>query len=322
MAERARVSLVAELRRREALLARAGVGSLRELVARDPEGAPPALLIVVDEFATLVREVPAFVDTVVDLTQRGRSLGLHLVLATQRPRGAVSDAIRANANLRIAMRMGDKADSADIIDSDEAAEIPAATPGRALALTGRRAGGEPELTTFQAAYASGRSTAVSSATVTVADLRLGQTDGTPEVVHTLAGHQQPTDLQVLVQAAAGAAKREDVPRPRSPYLPPLPALVDLAAIEAPEAPDRAVVGLLDEPARQRRSTLTFDPDTDGSLLVFGAGGSGKTTLLRTVAVSLAQRNPVRELHLYGVDVASRGLQSLEGLPALRQRHPR
>ena len=64
LAERARTSLLAELRRREALLATRGAKSLRELARRDPEAAPPALIIVVDEFATLVREVPAFVDTV------------------------------------------------------------------------------------------------------------------------------------------------------------------------------------------------------------------------------------------------------------------
>ena len=107
LAERARISLLAELRRREALLAEAGARSLGELAMRRPDRAPPALLIVVDEFATLVREVPAFVETMIDVAQRGRSLGLHVILATQRPRGAVSDTMRANTNLRIAMRAAD-----------------------------------------------------------------------------------------------------------------------------------------------------------------------------------------------------------------------
>ena len=85
LAHRALVSLNAELRRRERILREVGARDLVELEARDPERAPPSLVIVIDEFATLAREVPEFVDGVVDVAQRGRSLGVHLVLATQRP---------------------------------------------------------------------------------------------------------------------------------------------------------------------------------------------------------------------------------------------
>ena len=73
--------------------------------------------------------MPAFVEAVVDVAQRGRSLGVHLVLATQRPRGAVGDAIRANTNLRIALRVADRAESEDVIDAPDAAAIPADAPG-------------------------------------------------------------------------------------------------------------------------------------------------------------------------------------------------
>ena len=156
LADRARVSLLAELRRRESVLQAAGARSLRELTRRRPADAPPALLIVVDEFAALARELPAFVDTLLDVAQRGRSLGLQLVLATQRPRGVVGDALRANMSLRVAMRVSDAAESLDVVDAPDAAAIPASTPGRAVALTGRGADGAPQLTAFQAAYAGGQ----------------------------------------------------------------------------------------------------------------------------------------------------------------------
>ena len=123
LAERCRISLVAELRRREALLAEQGAKNLRALVRRNAAAAPPALLIVVDEFATLAREVPSFVGAVLDVAQRGRSLGMHLVLATQRPRGAIDDTLRANTNLRIAMRVADPAESQDVIGASDAAGI-------------------------------------------------------------------------------------------------------------------------------------------------------------------------------------------------------
>jgi S-DNA-T family DNA segregation ATPase FtsK/SpoIIIE len=314
LAERARVSLLAELRRREALLARAGARNLAELTRRDPVGAPPALLIVVDEFAALAREVPAFVETMVDVAQRGRSLGLHLVLATQRPRGVVNDTIRANTNLRIAMRMGDGAESSDVIEAPDAAEIPAGAPGRALALTGRAPGGAPELTPFQVAYAGGRSAGVGDMEVKVSDFALGVAAVRSERVLSIAGVEAPTDLQALVEAAGAAAAELDLARPASPWLPPLPDRLPLDELPAGESLEAAVVGLVDEPERQSRRPFAFDLEREGSLLVYGTSGSGKTTLLRTLAASLAIAATPRELHVYGLDFASRGLASLEALP--------
>ena len=112
-----------------------------------PADAPPSLVIVVDEFATLVKEVPEFVDGIVDIAQRGRSLGIHLILATQRPSGAVNDNILANTNLRISLRMLDKSESMAVINSAEAAEIPVPLKGRGWVRLGPRA-----LVAFQAAY--------------------------------------------------------------------------------------------------------------------------------------------------------------------------
>jgi DNA segregation ATPase FtsK/SpoIIIE, S-DNA-T family len=313
LAERARVSLLAELRRREALLADAGARNLAELTRRAAAAAPPALLVVVDEFATLVREVPAFVDTMIDVAQRGRSLGLHLVLATQRPRGAVSDTIRANTNLRIAMRMADGGESHDIIEAPDAAEIPAGIPGRALALTGRKPGGAPDLTEFQTAYAGGRSNGLGEIEVRVAPFQLGVAHARARVL-SMAGTSGPSDLHVLVEAAQLAAERLEIPRPSPPWLAPLPERIELADLDASNEPDQAVIGLLDEPARQRQETATFDLERAGSLLVYGGSGSGKTTLLRTLAVALAGRSSPAETQIYALDFASRGLGALEALP--------
>ena len=99
----------------------------------------PRLVVVVDELRALVDEVPDFVSGLVRLAALGRSLGVHLVLATQRPSGARSRAeIQANVSLRIAFRVRDRADSVDVLEDAAAAGIPPATPGRALARGGRR----------------------------------------------------------------------------------------------------------------------------------------------------------------------------------------
>jgi S-DNA-T family DNA segregation ATPase FtsK/SpoIIIE len=81
-------------------------------------------VLVIDEFASLVAELPDFVTGLVSIAQRGRSLGIHLVLATQRPSGVVSPEIRANTNLRIALRVTDDMESKDVIDAGDAARIP------------------------------------------------------------------------------------------------------------------------------------------------------------------------------------------------------
>jgi len=110
LVRRALASLSAELLYREHLLALHNAKDLVELERRGDVEAPPSLIIIVDEFAALVQEVPEFVEGVVNVAQRGRSLGLHLILATQRPAGVIKDNLRANTNLRLALRMADESE--------------------------------------------------------------------------------------------------------------------------------------------------------------------------------------------------------------------
>ena len=122
--------------------------------AAGPTGGPeplPRLLIVIDEFASMVRDLPDFVTGLVNIAQRGRSLGIHLILATQRPSGAVSADIRANTNLRIALRVTDANESADVIEAPEAAHISPSSPGRGYVRLGHAS-----LVPFQAGRVGGR----------------------------------------------------------------------------------------------------------------------------------------------------------------------
>ena len=135
------------------MLAGAGCTDLDEYIAlASPTGdALARLVLVVDEFATLAEELPDFVGGLVAIAQRGRSLGVHLVLATQRPGGVVSADIRANTSLRIALRVTDASESTDVVDVRDAADIAPDLPGRAVLRVGAgavrcpagRAGGWP-----------------------------------------------------------------------------------------------------------------------------------------------------------------------------------
>ena len=143
---RALTSLRAELNHRMRLM-EGKAKDLAEMLEKHPDEAPPSLVIVVDEFATLVKEVPEFVAGVVDIAQRGRSLGVHLILATQRPSGSVNDNILANTNLRISLRMLDASESRTVIGVPAAADIPLPLKGRGFAKLG-----PSDLIEFQSAF--------------------------------------------------------------------------------------------------------------------------------------------------------------------------
>ena len=317
LVQRALASLRAELTRRERVLAAAGARDLTEL--RRGGGRLARLVVVVDEFASLVRELPDFVAGLVGIAQRGRSLGLHLVLATQRPTGVVSPEIRANTDLRIALRVTDAGESSDVLDVADAATIDRATPGRGYV---RLAQGT--LAPFQAGRVSGRRPGQGpreGPPPHVARLGWAQlghpTPGRPDPVGVL--EQEDTDLTALVDAVAAAARLVGATPPASPWLPPLPAtllLDDLAGPPGPAGPGLSPVpyGLVDEPGAQRQRTACLDLATDGHLFAVGASRSGRSQLLRTLAGSVARTHSVRDVHLYGLDCAGGALLALAELP--------
>ena len=154
--KRALASLDAELRRREACLHQLRAPDVKSAWEHDPQQAGAMglarLVLVIDEFAELVQELPDFVTGLIRIARVGRSLGVHLILATQRPAGVVTGEMRANTGLRVALRMEDPSDSVEVLESRDAAGISRATPGRAYA----RVGGGAQLVAFQAARVAAR----------------------------------------------------------------------------------------------------------------------------------------------------------------------
>lgn len=306
---RALRSLEAELRRREHALRAAGASDLDTYRAGDaPDREPIArLVIVIDEFATMVGELPGFVDALVGIAQRGRSLGMHLVLATQRPAGAVNDLIRANTSVRIALRVADRHESTDVIGSADAAGILPDRPGGAVL----RIGTQPTIA-FQAARA-GRTPVAASAgpALTPIDGGLGLPSSTRgldgEHGEDREGGDGGGEVGAVVSAVEAAHRRSGGAAPRRPWLAPLPSSLTLAELEASrlsrphmDATDRhlrCLLGLADVPDEQRQHAISWDP-AEGNLLVFGVPGSGATEALATVSLSLARRYGPDDCHLY------------------------
>lgn len=307
LVRRALTSLGAEIRRREELL---NLKRAKDLVSLEQTGdpdTPPALVIIVDEFAALATEVPEFVDGVIDVAQRGRSLGLHLILATQRPAGVIKDNLRANTNLRIALRLNDVDDSLDVVGDPLAAHFAPEIPGRAVAKTG-----PGRLTTFQAGYVGGwTGDQPDSAPIDIREFVFGRhRPWNTQVAGAARQATGPTDIARIVNNVRAASDQLRITSPRKPWLPPLQATYALESIPAPAG--HFVLGRLDLPVKQQQPTATYEPD-QGNLAIVGTSGSGKSTVLRTVAISaaLAQDGPT---HVYGIDFASGSLRMLDTLP--------
>ncbi|MEM7340498.1 MAG: FtsK/SpoIIIE domain-containing protein [Actinomycetota bacterium] len=315
---RALVSLRAELHHRELLFAEHDCSDLLEMIDKKIPDTPPSLLIIVDEFAALVQEVPEFVEGMVDVAQRGRSLGLHLVLATQRPAGVITPQVKANTDLRIALRMADTDDSTDVIEAPDAAEIDRKLPGRAIAKISR------DRFTFQSAYVGGVTNPDEAPTVEAGRLEFGYVDPialpvTEPAAPTLDGaNAEPpaTDLERLVAHLCAVHHRTGRPLPRKPWLEPLAPIYDLAGLEAAADDHALILGVADRPERQTQQPLRYEPDTDGGLGIVGTGGSGKTVALRSIAAAAALhgRVPAEVGWVYGIDYGGRGLRVLESLP--------
>ncbi|MFC8308685.1 FtsK/SpoIIIE domain-containing protein [Streptomyces olivaceus] len=325
LVERALESLGAELKRREHILAAADAKDIedyQDLVKRDPSHAPvPRLLIVIDEFASMVRDLPDFVTGLVNIAQRGRSLGIHLLLATQRPSGVVSPEIRANTNLRIALRVTDGGESSDVIDSPEAGHISKNTPGRAYVRLGHSS-----LVPFQSGRVGGRRPgAADPAALAPWVGALGWEDlGRAALTKPKTEAREDdevTDLKVLVDAVRDANRSLGIPAQHSPWLPALDETLLLDDIDAPvlagAAPGKlppAPFGIEDLPSDQARRPVVVDFASFGHLMIGGAPRSGRSQVLRTIAGSLARTHSVADVHLYGIDCGNGALNALTRLP--------
>jgi DNA segregation ATPase FtsK/SpoIIIE, S-DNA-T family len=324
LVERALVSLRAELQRRKAILDRADKTNIQRYWDALP-GLPgsdplPRLVIVVDEFAVMSEKLPDQLASLIDIGRQGRSLGIHLVLATQRPAGVVTADLRSNINLRIALRVASPDDSRDVIDTVDAARIPAeGHAGRAYAWLGE---GRP--VAFQSARVGGlRPGARQGQAPVVVPLRwadLGYPRSGAESAQAAPGHADQaggelTDLSVLVDAIRAAA--DGIARQRSPWSPPLPTVLTAAELaswwRADPDPLRLRYGLLDRPHEQRQVPAVFDIARGGHLLVAGAPQSGRSTVLRTLAGALAAQVDPDEAHLYVLDGGG-ALAALSALP--------
>lgn len=312
LVERVLLSLSAEIRRREHLLRAAGAVDLGDFWRRAPREPLPRLVIVVDEFASITADVPGFLDGMVDIGRRGRSLGLHLVLATQRPAGVVTDHLRANVNLRIALRVADARESVDIVGVADASAITRSTPGRAIVQIGQ---GEPFA--VQSAFVGGRraeTAAGGGRAVTISALGAG---ATPAPQTCPVGVDTPTDLARLVtriRSAAAACGVDEPPRPwREPVRHDLGAAAVLSRWRPRSPAPVALLGIADQPERQRQFAATLPLDGT-ALCAFSADLDAAWALAELAVLSASSTATLEQLRIDVLDGSGRVGRRLAALP--------
>ena len=271
-----------ELHRREAFLAAYAATDHKDYLRSRAPGDPPLprLVVLIDEFRVFATELPEALEQVIHIATVGRSLGIHLVISTQRPAGTVSAPLRANIGSVIALRTIGEAESNDLIGSAAAARLDPAAPGLAYF---RRGGGAP--LGFRARVNARPSV---RARLRAFGADLGETLFTEQLPHPGAGPgpatgqlrdsgtSQGSDAELAAVVRGIVLRHRDVepaPNPFSAALPPLLTAIGRAALRQVPGGTGAV-GLVDRPKLPQPGPLVFDPHTTPRLMVCGLPASG------------------------------------------------
>jgi len=322
---RALESIRAELKRRQRIFRESEVNNINaynELFkGRKVEEPLPHLFLISDEFAELKKAQPEFMKELVSVAAIGRSLGVHLILATQKPSGVVDDQIWANSKFKLALKVQNEADSKEIIKTPDAAGI--TQQGRAYLQVGNNEIYE----LFQSAWSAADYIEEQEDEVTLDDrVYLINELGQGELINQdLSGREaekkaKDTQLDVIIRHIKVLYDSEKHLAVKPPWLPSLKKQILCPRMKEEEKPDRkkgtvmVPIGLLDLPQEQEQVDYELDLTQDGNILYIASGGYGKSVFLTTAALGLALDYPVADVNFYILDFGNNTLISLRNLP--------
>lgn len=311
--QRSLKSIKAELLKRQALFAEAGVNSVDDYIRqfkKERVTTPlPHLIIIVDEFAELKAQQPDFMDELISAARIGRSLGVHLILATQKPSGQVNEQIWANSKFQLCLKVATQQDSNEVIKSPLAAEI--REPGRAYL----RVGNNEIFELFQSAYSGGPAASPEERVkeYSISELSMtGYRKTVFEQANKDGGKDSGSQLDVIVSYISEHCKERNIAKLPDICLADLPEILEFQNNEQ-AAPIEAVlstIGIYDDPDHQYQGPIVIDHATENLLLV-GASQMGKTNLLQVIVRSLAERYSPADVSMYIIDFGSMILRSFD-----------
>jgi S-DNA-T family DNA segregation ATPase FtsK/SpoIIIE len=315
---RMRDALAGEMNRRQRLLRAAGCVSVARYQHARRTGkqltALPNLFIIVDEFSELLSQHPDFADMFVAIGRLGRSLGMHLLLASQRLDEGRLRGLESHLSYRLCLKTLSASESRTVLGTADAFQLPN-TPG-----AGFLRSGSGELIRFQTAFVSGPSRAQTQVGVPALSDAPMPRPFTVEAIGTvrrrvdIAGSSDRTVLRAVVDSLAAQG-----PRAHRVWLPPLgsaPPLDELVRDTATAPAGLTVpIGVVDRPFEQRREPLIVDlSGAAGNLAVVGAPQAGKSTALRTLITALGATHDPGQVQFYCLDFGGGTLASVRALP--------
>lgn len=317
LANRAIRALEAEMRYRQRLFAQTGpeIDNLDAYMGTHPKERLPRLLLVVDEFAMLAKEYPDVLSSLVSIAAVGRTLGVHMILATQRPAGVVNDDILANTNLRVSLRVQSAADSTSVIGVPDAASIARTQQGRAYVKLGQR-----DINLIQTALVTGAVETDRVETLGIRPVVFGQAPATLKRQNSKLGSR--TDLDTMIEAIVKANLEAGYRAPRRVWPEPLKDIIPLRGFEKGASEESSIGGfkwpivdfaLADEPDRQRQIPAGWNMG-EGNIIFAGLPNTGATAALTSLALTLCAAVSPEQLDVLTLDMGAGELQSLQHLP--------
>ncbi len=305
------VSLSAEIKRRQVLLRDSGVSHVDSYMKLYYEGKVseplPHVIIICDEFAELRKEQPEFISRLVSISRVGRSLGMHLILATQRPSGVVDEEIKSNSGFRICLKVQDGIDSMEMLGRKDAAEIK--VTGRAFVLS------EGMCEQIQTGYSG----AEYSPDETENRICMTDSTGTLPGKSGKSGNSSVTELEYFTEMISVFCRENGLVNVRKMWEPPLPCNIDISELTGER--NRKIssglsvrIGLTDDPENQKQYLTEFDFTETGNVLVAGAAGSGKSMLLSSVLCYMSCTYSPERFRFSVLDFSGGLFSALSSLP--------
>lgn len=314
---RSLMSIKAELEKRQRLFAEVEVNHIDKYIQKFKDGEAtvplPHLILIVDEFAELKAEQPEFMKELISAARIGRSLGVHLILATQKPSGQVNEQIWSNSRFKLCLKVQSQEDSNEVLKSPLAAEIKEA--GRAYL----QVGNNEIFELFQSAY-SGSPERMEDAGSRINEFALYDISlsGKKKPIYVQkrkkeAGNSR-TQLEAIVDYVHDYCEKKAISKLSDICLPPLPGV--LKYVDLPKSSKEPGVcvrlGMYDDPSNQYQGEISINLSED-NLIIVGSAQYGKTNTLQTIIRDLVENYSSNQVNVYILDFGSMILKNLEKL---------
>lgn len=321
------IALENELSRRKELLDKNNVNNITNYLklykAGKVEEPLPFLFVVIDEFAEFKVQFPEFMTVVDRIFAIGRTLGVFMLLLTQKPAGVVDDKMNANTRFRWCLKVASSEDSRDMLRHTDAAKL--TNPGRAYVQVG-----EDEVYELIQSYYSGASYHPDSDKKATDHLRVAVLEETGKRTYYVneekekAFQSEISEINAVVSYLHDYVEERGMKQAAQIWMPKLPDKIFLSDISLPGEEELrrregiprlvATVGMVDDPGRQSQYPLRLNFTTDGHMVVYGAPGTGKTTFLQSAVMSLLTAYTPEELAIYIMDFGSWSMGIFKDFP--------